>query len=297
LKNGTPSADALREEQLTDPECIAIKDSMFPYAPELDQVKDLSSEDLQNQRAHHLRYIRNQGLFVVSDDILYKYEWSKDEEGNRSALPSRRTPVLPSTFRQTVLMAFHDRLGHPNRDRVLSILKRAFWWPGMDSDANQYVKRCHECTLAKLMKTNPMAPPTSTPSLGTYPFDVVYCDVLSMAPTIDYDASLGKGYAKLIVFIDSLSRWVEVEKLHSDPSSAQVFDIFYDCVVSRYGWPRRVITDNAGNLAGSLCTYILEHAGTDLRPTRPRRLFLSLATGHFYFREPIKAHQSLRKSY
>ena len=45
--------------------------------------------------------------------------------------------------------------------------------------------------------------------MGGYPFDVLFVDVLSMTETHDYTQE-GAGDDKLLVFVDSLSRWIEL---------------------------------------------------------------------------------------
>jgi phosphopantetheine adenylyltransferase len=81
-------------------------------------------------------------------------------------------------------------------------------------DVAEYVRGCHECTLAKApIKT--LTQPTG-PTVGTYPFDVVSCDILSMAPTHDF-VKEQTGFDKLVVFVDSLTRWIEAQPVNGDP--------------------------------------------------------------------------------
>ena len=63
--------------------------------------------------------------------------------------------------------------------------------------------------------------------------------------------------SKLIVFADSLSRWVEAIPLHKDPTSEQILDLFMEHVVCRYGVPRRVRSDHGSNFASRLCDAVL----------------------------------------
>ena len=88
-----------------------------------------------------------------------------------------------------------------------------------------------------------------------------------MAETHDYDKEKGTGASKLVIFVDSLSRWVEAIPVHKDPTSEQIVDLFMEHVVSRHGVPRRVVTDHGSNLASKLCHAVMGAAGVDLRPT------------------------------
>jgi hypothetical protein len=41
--------------------------------------------------------------------------------------------VLPRALRKTALEGIHDNVGHPGRDRTLSLARERFWWPGMST--------------------------------------------------------------------------------------------------------------------------------------------------------------------
>ena len=44
---------------------------------------------------------------------------------------------IPPVFRQEVLQALHDDLGHQGRDRT-SLFKQRFFWPGMDAFVKEW---------------------------------------------------------------------------------------------------------------------------------------------------------------
>jgi len=87
-----------------------------------------------------------------------------------------------------------------------------------------------------------------------------------MAQTTDYVKG-GAGYDKLLIFIDSLSRWIEAEPLNGDPNSEQALHVFMSSVVCRHGAPRQLRSDAGSNFVSDLTSTILRITGTDLRPT------------------------------
>ena len=138
------------------------------------------------------------------------------------------------------MTAFHDNMGHANYQRVRIAIQQRCYWPKMGKEIEEHVTGCHECTMAKPPSTrgkNPVGP-----TVGRYPFDLLYADILDMANTHDYTKE-GKGYRKLVVFADSLSRWVEAIPVHKDPTSAEIMNIFNEHVVARYGVPRTIVSD------------------------------------------------------
>ena len=44
--------------------------------------------------------------------------------------------VLPAPMKDTILRVYNEDLGHQGRDRTTSLLKRRFFWPGM----NKYIR-------------------------------------------------------------------------------------------------------------------------------------------------------------
>jgi hypothetical protein len=157
---------------------------------------------------------------------------------------------IPESLRHSYMVAFHDSAGHLGVERMCRLLRARVYWPKLSQDVADYVRECHECTLGKPpMRT--LAQP-SGPQVGAYPFDIVYCDILSMAPTHDYVKGKS-GYDKLVVYVDSLTRWIEAHPVNGDPSSEDVLDIFMELVVSRHGMPRTLRTDLGSNLSSRVC--------------------------------------------
>eukprot|EP00962_Isochrysis_galbana_P037464 scaffold13114_cov143-Isochrysis_galbana.AAC.3 len=123
---------------------------------------------------------------------------------------------IPESLRHSYMVAFHDSAGHLGVERMCRLLRARVYWPKLSQDVADYVRECHECTLGKPpMRT--LAQP-SGPQVGAYPFDIVYCDILSMAPTHDYVKGKS-GYDKLVVYVDSLTRWIEAHPVNGDPPS------------------------------------------------------------------------------
>jgi hypothetical protein len=249
LDVGVPSGDVFRRELDAD---LFARD-MMDYL-----LVDLQSDD--PERAGRLplqadRYVMRDGLLYYRSDAL-----SDDSVHLRL--------YVPESLRHSYLVAFHDTAGHLGVERMCRLLKARVYWPKLTRDVADYVRECHECTLAKA-PMRVLAQP-SGPSIGTYPFDVVYCDILSLAPTHDFVKGKS-GYDKLVVFVDSLTRWIEAQPVNGDPSSEEIIDVFMALVVSRHGMPRTLRTDRGSNLTSRLCKIVLDKTGADLSSTEAYR--------------------------
>lgn len=71
------------------------------------------------------RYLRDWDKLVVEDGILFRHASVDGQDWKQL--------VLPEELRDIVFRSYHDDLGHQGRDRTLSLLKRRFFWPGMET--------------------------------------------------------------------------------------------------------------------------------------------------------------------
>ena len=160
---------------------------------------------------------------------------------------------VPEDYRPALLEAFHDHLGHPGGRRCVDLIRRRYYWPGMKADVFDHIRKCHDCQMAKRLRVGLAAPTRS--GVGAYPFDAVVCDICDMTPM--HDGS----YDKILVFADSLSRWVEVVPFKGAPTGEAVLDAFAAHVACRYGWPREIRSDRGTNLANLLSDEIYKLTG------------------------------------
>jgi len=55
-------------------------------------------------------------------------------------------------IRKEILKENHDsvNVGHPGQHRILELLKRIYWWPGLKEDVRKYVQGCFKCRQNKV---------------------------------------------------------------------------------------------------------------------------------------------------
>ena len=268
LDNGAPDLATIREEQEADPLCIALRRYLEDgYGGEVADSTELQQAIWMAREVCSLtgRDGQPRRRYELVDGVIYRRRTPSKRRPTSQDDSPILVPLVPEALRPALLTAFHDRFGHPSHRRLADILLERYYWPRLEADAVAHVAECHECTLSKPPARRPRN--LRGPDVGQYPFDILFADILSMTETHDYDKETGKGASKLLVFVDSLSRWVEAIPCHKDPTSEQILDIFMTHIVSRYGAPRRVITDAGSNLSSRLCEAVMEASGVDLRPS------------------------------
>jgi len=55
-------------------------------------------------------------------------------------------------IREEILKENHDSvdMGHPGQHRMLELLKRTYWWPGLKEDVKKYIQGCFKCQQNKV---------------------------------------------------------------------------------------------------------------------------------------------------
>ena len=248
---GTPTTKEILGAQAADPNCVAIRS----YLATGHATSITGSDSL-----YHSRWIQREAAFIRVFDggLLYRLDpqWPKGPKDKRPGIPQRFSAprlYIPDELRAAYLHAFHERFGHPGENRMFNVLRERYYWPGLHADVVNHVRECHECTLAKRLTRSLASPERS--KLGSYPFDNLTVDIVYMGITHD------NLYDKLLVFADSLSRWVEAVPFLGDPTAEQVMDAFLCNVACRYGWPRTIRSDGGSNLASVLSKTLFNLTG------------------------------------
>src|SRR5574338_961316 len=115
------------------------------------------------------------------------------------------------------------------------ILRYGYYWPTVNRDAADYVRKCDKCQkFAKILR----APPAElTQMVSPWPFAIWGIDIIGSLP-------ISRGGAKYaIVAVDYFTKWAEAEPL-ATITSKKVINFAVRNIICRFGLPRTIITDN-----------------------------------------------------
>ena len=107
--------DALLQMQRTDPFC-----------------KHISKRLLNGKAPHHEVY-----TFTHVKGLLYKH--MSDAGKQFLAL------VIPKSWKFTILVEAHDKLGHQGNNCTYCLIKGQYYWKGMNKDIRKYIANCILC--------------------------------------------------------------------------------------------------------------------------------------------------------
>ena len=84
-------------------------------------------------------YAARQKEFTIQDNILYLQATPTNSQDSVPVF------VVPEKDRQAAIDRCHHSAGHQGRDRMLSLMKEHFWWPGMSQALLKLVANCGKC--------------------------------------------------------------------------------------------------------------------------------------------------------
>ena len=127
-----------------------------------------------------------------------------------------------------------------------------FYWPTAVSDAQRIVRTCENCQFYTRQIHKPTQELQTIPI--TYPFAVWGLDILGPFPWAK------GGYKFLFVAIDKFTKWIEAELVRKITAEAAIR--FVRMLVSRFGVPNRIITDQGTQFTSKKFTAYCDDMGT-----------------------------------
>uniref|UniRef100_A0A2N9GMR5 RNA-directed DNA polymerase n=1 Tax=Fagus sylvatica TaxID=28930 RepID=A0A2N9GMR5_FAGSY len=164
---------------------------------------------------------------------------------------------------QTVMKEAHSgECGeHQGKKRLYQLLLTlGYYWPTMKKDTADFVKSCHTCQLqANLIHTHP----TSLQNMATpWPFHTWGLDLIG-----PINPASG-GYIWILVATEYFSKWVEAIPLRK-ATGAAVANFIREHIITRFGIPHKIISDNGTPFVNKNVREVLEHYRIKHRRSTP----------------------------
>ncbi|OWB76130.1 hypothetical protein B5S32_g280 [[Candida] boidinii] len=190
----------------------------------------------------HYRYI---------DDILY---FNNDDTNYQRVCVPGNTPLREAVIRQT-----HDTLtgGHRGKASTIDTIRKNFYWPNMDRDIADYIKRCQVCQRTKQQ---------TTPTAGLFlPLPIPkgrWTDI-----TMDFVGpfpATSRGYDTIMVVVDRATKRAHFIPTKKQLSSADTAQLYLDNVFKHHGIPNNIISDRDTRFTAAFWQTLHGRFGTSL---------------------------------
>ena len=172
--------DALLQMQRTDPFCKCI------------------SKRLLNGKAQHHKV----DTFTHVKGLLYKHV--SDAGKQFLAL------VIPKSWKFTILVEAHNKLGHQGNNCTYCLIKHQYYWKGMNKDIRKYIANC---VLCRWDKAKVQQYPLQMTEIPDRPFDKIAIDLVTHCKTST------SGNKHILTIIDHLTGWPEAFPFLTNPQT------------------------------------------------------------------------------
>ena len=161
--------------------------------------------------------------------------------------------VIPKSWKYTVLVEAHDKLGHQGNSHTYCLIKRQYYWKGMNKDIRKYIANWILCCREK---TKVQHYPLQMMEIPDRPFDKISIDLI-----MECDTSTS-GNKHILTIIDHLTGW---------PDAFPILDKTLDTTVSTFineylpvhMCPWYILSDNGMEVKNSFMDQVLQQLGID----------------------------------
>lgn len=138
--------------------------------------------------------------------------------------------VLPECLWQRAMELSHE--GHPGMSVMKKRLRAKLWWPKMDQQIEEFVRKCKSCTL---VSAPPVPEPMKRRELPSAPWEHLAVDFLGPLPSRH----------NLLVVVDYYSRFIEVEVMGSKIGDTDTTETIkrLKSIFARFGLPLSMQAD------------------------------------------------------
>ena len=161
--------------------------------------------------------------------------------------------VLPNSWKYTVLVEAHDKLGHQGNTCTYCLIKHQYYWKGMNKDITKYIANYTLCHREKAKVQNYPLQMTEIPDRL---FDKIAIDLVTECETST------SGNKHILTIIDHLTGRPESFPI-PDKSVNTIVSPFINKYLPVHMCPRYILSDNGTEFKNNLMDQILKQLGIE----------------------------------
>jgi len=159
-------------------------------------------------------------------------------------------------LREEILREHHDPvdIGHPGQHRMMELLKRTYWWPGLKKDVKKYVQGCFKCQQNKVQhqkkagELHPLEIPQG-------PWQEISIDIIGPLPK-------SNGMDAIVVIVDRFTKMIRLKATTMNVSLEGIAKIYRDDIWKLHGVPRKILSDRGPQFASKFMEEFTKALGT-----------------------------------
>ena len=161
--------------------------------------------------------------------------------------------VIPKSWKYTVLVEAHDKLGHQGNTHTYCLVKQQYYWKGMNKDIWKYIANC---TLCCREKAKIQHYPLQMTEIPNRPFDKIAINLNTECETST------SGNKHILTIINHLTGWPEAFPI-LDKSADTIVSTFINKYLPVHICPRYILSDNGTQFKNNLMDQVLKQLGIE----------------------------------
>ena len=159
-------------------------------------------------------------------------------------------------IKEEILKENHDsvEVGYPGQQRMLELLKRNYWWPGLKEDIKRYVQGCFQCRQNKVQhqrkagELHPLEIPQG-------PWQEISINIIGPLPKSNrMDA--------IVIIVDRFMKIIRLKATTTNVSSEGIAKIYRDDIWKLHGIPRKILSNRGPQFASKFMEEFTKALGT-----------------------------------
>eukprot|EP00253_Pinus_taeda_P012189 PITA_12189 len=185
-------------------------------------------------------------------------EYELDDAG-RIYFKKRLYVPNQNRIRNLIMDEFHisHYAGHPGYQKMVTAIRKEYFWPGMKKSIVEYLSRCLECQQIKAEHQHPagLLQPLPVPE---WKWEIISMDFITGLPRTK------RNNDSIFVVVDKLSKAAHFIPVQSTYRAAQIAHIFMQNVFKLHGLPKTIISDRDVKFTSAFWKTLFAELGTQL---------------------------------
>jgi hypothetical protein len=123
----------------------------------------------------------------------------------------------------TILDELHKKsyFGHPGYQKMITALRKQFYWPNMKNETTEYLSKCLDCQHVKVEHQHPIGLLQPLP-IPKWKWEIISMDFITGFPKTQRQND------SIMVVIDKLSKYAHFIPVKSTYKAINIAEIFYE---------------------------------------------------------------------
>ena len=190
--------------------------------------------------------------YTKAHDLAKSYK-NYDEENEILSRDGKIFVLDDDNLQMEIVCLHHDTplAGHPGQEKMLELLERSYFWPGMSTYVKNYVSWCDQCAC---FKEGNMAPPGKL-----QPLDIPNMPWVDVSVDFITDLPLSNGYDLILVIVDHFSKEVEFIPCNKTVTTLEMAKLYLFHVWKDHGLPHTIVSDHGPQFASQVMKDLCKH--------------------------------------